>query len=575
MAKLLPPLHHQYPELAQVTDGPVQITTSPGVHAAGAALARAAYLQASKKALPHEILLLATSNKGGSELFTAVEGAVDGTTPHIETFHSLCYRLLGRSGGQRPISDHERLMLIKGLRMPLGLKDLPAHELAFELSRARGCEQAPTGALGALLGSYKKELRKRRLKDSDDLLQKACDKLEGQPPLLTYKYIIVSQFEHISALQYKLLLQMRSNNNISIIGDPMQVMPGCEATHQTVFDAFTNDFPAACTLRLAHDNATSGQVVRLTNAIYPESLQVEPAVETSGRVRAVEVLNEFGEAAWVITSIEELIRSQSALGGYTLSDFAVLYRTPKAAKAIRRAFSESGIPFQAVGDDALYSKPTVWAMVEIMRYKAKPSKKREATLKGLVGVKALAGEERARLLGLLDAAWPLSQLGVAIARLFKLEGPDSQLFIDSLKRFSGVTLKAYLQYVDTLVANDFYDATADCVTLATIHSAKNLAFKHVFIIAAEDGTLPYGNTHLQPASDRERRLFYVAVSRATSHVDILHARNRTAKPARESRFIGDLASSVLPKIKDAALDAQQRRLEHRRALRGQDILFSH
>ena len=145
--------------------------------------------------------------------------------------------------------------------------------------------------------------------------------------------------------------------------------------------------------------------------------------------------------------------------------------------------------------------------------------------------------------------------------------------IGSLIRFDERGLHAYLQHVDELFAGNFYDPAADAVTLTTIHAAKGLELNHVFLIAAEEGTLPHQRPHGESDIDEERRLFYVAVSRARARLDIVHARARAGKPAEISRFIRDIDATTLPRAQDENMTAQKRRLAKRAAKRSQGTLF--
>jgi superfamily I DNA/RNA helicase len=139
-----------------------------------------------------------------------------------------------------------------------------------------------------------------------------------------------------------------------------------------------------------------------------------------------------------------------------------------------------------------------------------------------------------------------------------------------------------MQRLAELAEQNFYDERADAVTLLTIHASKGLEFERVFIIAAEAGILPLASKFakfakaLQSPPDQlaeERRLFYVAVTRAKSRLDILHARFRAGEPAEISPFLSGLPSDILPRAVDPSLESQQRTLRRRRQKHAQASLF--
>jgi superfamily I DNA/RNA helicase len=104
--------------------------------------------------------------------------------------------------------------------------------------------------------------------------------------------------------------------------------------------------------------------------------------------------------------------------------------------------------------------------------------------------------------------------------------------------------------------------------LLTIHAAKGLEFTHVFLIGAEEGLLPHSRSDI----DEEKRLFYVAITRAKEHLDILHTKWRGGKEARCTSF-ADMAETILPKILDPSIQQQLKQHEKRRQKRRQVTLF--
>lgn len=572
---LLDELNVEQKSAVNQTDGPLLIVAGPGTGKTKTLTARIAHLMASGAAKPGEILALTFTNKAAEEMRSRVAASVDGEVPTITTFHALCYQLLG--GGMQFISNAERTMLIKSLRKSAELKSLTTNELALEISRLKNqTVETEDKTLNTLRRAYDAALEERGLHDFDDLLLKTRELLKTEKPDLPYNYILVDEFQDTNALQYELLQLIRNNDNICVIGDPLQSIYGFRGADSTMFDRFAADFPDVKKVYLSVNYRSVPQVVRLTNEIFPDSPKLTANTEVAGKVAAIEVLNEYSEAARIIDTIEKSIGGSSFLksheidydqheAGHTFRDFAILYRTHHVGKTVQKLLGESGIPFQVVGEGSFYERPAIWATIQIMRYFVDPS----VTLESIPALKNFSAMQINVLLETIDGTQNVSDLAVAIMDTFGLDQTDRSQFIGSSVRFDGQGLAAYVRHVDELMATEFYDPSADAVTLTTIHAAKGLEFNHVFLIAAEEGVLPHKNADV----DEERRLFYVAVSRAKKQLDILHARTRAGKATELSRFVRNIDSTILPCILDENIETQKRRIAKRTAKRSQGTLF--
>jgi superfamily I DNA/RNA helicase len=282
------------------------------------------------------------------------------------------------------------------------------------------------------------------------------------------------------------------------------------------------------------------------------------------------VLNEYSEAAWVLSEIQNAIGGGDMLrvvsdgernSERTLKDFAVLYRSRAAAVTIQKIIQESGLPYQVVGDGSPYDQPQVQAIIALMR----------ACLAGdQPPHEGFTKAEWKAVLNLIQQNDQVSPhaLAVHITSVldFKLDTALQQ-FLGTLVRFTN--LAQAVAYFDDIAHQNFYDAAADAITLLTIHASKGLEFPYVFLVGAEDGILPHANAD----PHEEKRLLYVAVTRAEQHLDILHTQRRGGQPAQPSPFITDILPAVLPKITDPHLESDKRRAVKRAVKRSQQSLF--
>jgi superfamily I DNA/RNA helicase len=244
-----------------------------------------------------------------------------------------------------------------------------------------------------------------------------------------------------------------------------------------------------------------------------------------------------------------------------LSDFAVLYRSRSAALTLQKQVADSGLPYQVVGDGSPYEQPQIQAVIALLR---------AATANEPLALEGFGSAQRRLLteeLAAIDQAIPSALVEKLIAILGFESNPELQQFASVLVRFKNV--QSVLEYIDTIGQQGFYDAAADAITLSTIHAAKGLEFPVVFVIGVEEGVLP----SRRGDEAEERRLFYVAVTRAREVLTILHARNRGGQKTEVSHFLPQLSNEVLERMVDPDIDKQLLRIAKRAAKNSQTRLF--
>lgn len=572
--------------------GPLCIIAGPGTGKTKTLTARIAYLLTHKNSKPQEILALTFTNKAAREMHHRLKSLKLTTDlPEILTFHALCYKLL-LAHHNKPIvciNEQDRMVLLKELRKSAELTKLTTRELAFMISYAKNLPTDSTledPAIAKLLAAYNDALQKAGLYDFDDLLRQIYWLLRENHLQTHYHSILVDEFQDTNALQYELLTLLQTNGDMCVIGDPLQSIYGFRGASSDVFERFKADFPHAQSISLTTNYRSAPQVVELANAIFPDAAPLTAHhAQASGTVRVVEVLNEYAEATWIINHIEQAVGGSDFLRSHqvdqtnsasqTFRDFAILYRTHHVAKTFQRMLAESGIPYQITGEDSPYEKPSIHAIIQLLRYLADPSEETRASVSALQALKKLSTHQVDHQLKELAThnEQPLSELVYLVADAFCLRHPDLTQFTSTLMRFDGRGLKAYLTYLDTLNENDFYDPAADAVSVMTIHAAKGLEFTHVFLLAAEEGILPHRRHGKETDIEEEKRLLYVAATRAQTQLDLLYTKQRAGESAHPSRFIEAIPSAILPHEQDDAMAMQQRRYQKRLAKRQQGSLF--
>lgn len=551
-------------------DGPVAIIAGPGTGKTKTLVARLHAL-IDRGVPPTQLLALAFTKKSAQEI-AARFASSKANVPHISTFHALCFELLTQKRGKPPtfITEPGRMALVRKLPRPTLLKGLSTRELSLLISRAKnGAEQ--DSVLNAFVGEYNKMLGDKSLSDFDDLLVQTRDLLRLDPAWRQslqkrFTHILVDEFQDTNALQYELLQLLRGNDNLFVIGDPLQSIYGFRGAAGNMFTTFARDFPQALTITLVTNYRSAQAVVRLANAVYPDTPALVAHSTAPGTVAACEVLNEYSEAAWIMNAIQQAIggsdfqqavsadRRADHLG---LGDLAVLYRSRSVARVLQQQLEASGIPFQVVGEGSPYETPAVQAVVQLFAHAVDPA----VTTADLT-------QAQVEYLTTFNAADDPHKTAIRLVEQFGFELTGAlRQFLGGLIRFK--TVAEASAYFGTIATTGFYDPRADAITLLTIHAAKGLEFTHVFLIAAEDGVLPSTKGELA----EEKRLFYVAVTRAKQQLDILHTHTRGGKPSTISPFVAAIDPRILPRRRDESFQKDAVRARKRQAKRAQAKLF--
>ncbi len=571
--ELLEGLNSQQQAAARADDGAVLIVAGPGTGKTKTLVARIIFLLEQKKAKPGQILALTFTKKAAEEMASRVAQNRSGTQPRITTFHALCHELLQRDVPF--VAEAERLQIIRDLPRPQSLRPLSVRELGLAISRAKNMPKIDDPELAKVVKAYNKALGQAGVQDFDDLLLGAYQLLAQDEQVRIaaqhrYRYVLVDEFQDTNLLQYEILKLLLGHNNVFVIGDPNQSIYGFRGASGGIFEQFAADFAAAQTIVLDTNYRSVPEVVHLSNALFSAAPPLAAHNQSQGVVRQVEVLNEYSEAAWVLNEIQRAIGGGDMLRAVSddnrlhhrrLSDFAVLYRSRMAAVVLQRQLADSGLPYQVVGEGSPYEQPQVQALIALMRQAVSGE---PLVLQGF-------GSAQRRLLKdeLADANQAIPS--VLVERLTAILGFEPNL---ALQQFAGVvvrfkTVKDVLGYIDGIAQQGFYDTAADAITLLTIHSSKGLEFPVVFVVGCEEGILPSARGE----EAEERRLLYVAVTRAREQLQLLHTKNRGGQKAQRSRFLDNIPMNLLPRIVDPDMDNQLRRIAKRVAKNSQQSLF--
>lgn len=549
-------------------NGHVAVVAGPGTGKThtliGAVLDR---LAAGVKA--DEILVLTFTNKAADELTARLKKSRHGKLPLATTFHAWAYRQIKSSLGDKKLIDNftQRQLLLE-LKKQTGTKQT-VRELSLMIGRCKnGSDQ--TEKSRKLLEMHDALLKRDNLIDFDDLLRLYL-KSDHEP---TYQRVFVDEFQDTSPLQYQVLERFMANGSkLFIIGDPNQSIYGFRGAGGETFEKFIAEHQPI-TIRLTQNYRSTRSIVAAGAAVFPDAGQ-QPVNQKSGNVQIIETLDVFSEADYVIRSIEH------ALGGTDWSvvhhdekqliadhfrDFALLYRHNRQGKRLAEKLRSAGLPVQVTGEDSPYATPLAQAVLASFRYLVDMNKETEQQV--IVAVLLLGYKDSLTWLEALDTTQPPDKLTLDIIKgLGKTD--EIEQFQPVLNTLAAQPdLKTAVAHWQAIAEQDFYDPQADCITLSTIHASKGLEFRHVFMVDCNEDVLP----HKKGDKKEEKRLFYVAVTRAIESLTLLHCRKIDGKPAKPSHFLNSLPTSITRQI-DPEFVATEKRRAKAKQKRAQQSLF--
>ena len=399
---LLAGLNERQAEAARTVDGPVMIIAGPGSGKTRALTHRIAYLLASKKAWPSQILALTFTNKAAREMRDRAErlvGAEDVRGMWIGTFHAIFARVLRREaervGFTRAFSiydsdDTERLIKELMPRYQIDPKRITPRAIRSRISGAKNQLVTPDEymrlaadpfeeAVAKLYGPYDDALRRANAMDFDDLLgwpirlfQNHADVLDGYQR--RWKYIHIDEYQDTNRAQYALAkLLAAKHRNLAVVGDDAQSIYAFRGADIQNILSFQKDYPEAKTVRLEQNYRSTGRILKLADAIIRNNRkQIEKTLWTENpegdHVLVLEAISERDEAQ----KVERTIRDLSVRSGLRWKDFAVLYRTNAQSRSVEESLRRGGIPYRLVGGVSFYQRKEIKDALAYLRLAVNP-----------------------------------------------------------------------------------------------------------------------------------------------------------------------------------------------------------
>lgn len=577
--------------------GPLLIVAGPGTGKTKTLVSKIVYLIKNQGVPPDKIVALTFTQKAASEMKERVGQALPDQTapPFIGTFHALAHEIVSRQQGMvRLISEEEQKTLIKRLRQNgAELRQQTTRQLLLLLTRAKSTfpiQELPVSGFKHFLSLYTEALREVGKLDYDDLLQNAYEILRRQPDAwVRSKALLVDEFQDTNDIQYQLLRALQPvDDNICVIGDPDQAIYSFRGATSNSFLRFAKDFPQGAVIELDQNYRSGQAIIDASGRFFPGRKRLQANQTDLGQVTIVTTVDERTEAEWISRCINDQIggldlnavgiQENNELG---FSDFAIIYRTHQVGRQLARHLAASGIPYQVIGGHSLYEQPDIARVVAVLRWLEKKDVPEAELVQNVImpSVKKGVLPELAQLRSQADGR-SVSQLIEDITRIFGIVTDDQtnpdvtmrwQTLRSSVVHFDNQEngLSAFCAHVRYLETHEYYNDQSDQVTLLTMHAAKGLEFPHVFVAGFTEGFIP-----LETATDieEEKRLLYVAMTRAERALYLIETKRRHNQKARPSRFKALLGDEI-QRVEDKAIVSWHKRQAQRQEQKRQLALL--
>jgi DNA helicase II / ATP-dependent DNA helicase PcrA len=546
--------------VATSLSGPLCVLAGAGTGKTRAITHRIAYGVQVGAFDPSRVLAVTFTTRAAGEMRTRLAG-LGAPTVQARTFHSAALRQLRYFwpqvyGGQMPALVESKLGLLAEaaracrLRMEQAdLKDMAAEvEWAkvsnvrpddypqVALSRGRALAAFDPETVGRVLATYEQVKSERGRLDMEDLLlctaaMLADDERVAATVRQQYRWFVVDEFQDVSPIQRALLdLWLGDRDEVCVVGDPAQTIysfAGASADHLL---GFRRRFPEAEFVRLVRNYRSTPQVLEVANGLLRGAADVTERAALQAR-RPAGPKTEFCGHADEVEEAESVARAIVAArdSGVRLRDIAVLYRINAQSEAFEEALAARSVPYVLRGGERFFDRPEVRQALTLLRGTAKATDHEPAPLL----------EEVTTLLNSLGwTAQPPSGGGAGRARWEALDAVRS-VAADLVAASPGAGVAEFVAEMDRRAAAQ-HVPTAEGVTLASMHAAKGLEWPVVFVVGVHEGTVPIAYAETPEAVAEERRLLYVAVTRARDRLRVSWSRARTPgsrSGRRASRFL--------------------------------------
>ncbi len=450
---------------------------------------------------------------------------------------------------------------------------------------------------------YEKTLQKNNVVDFDDLLKLPVKLFQENEDILDkyqdkYQYILIDEYQDTNEVQYKLVRLLSSKyRNIFVVGDQNQAIYGFRQANYKNIINFESDYPDADVIVLNKNYRSTTNILEAANSVIKHNIERKDVslysdLGTGVKVKYSRCNNDKDEVSWVIKEINELLNN-----GYKRKDIAIFYRTNAQSRIYEEAMIKNNFPYKVVGSFYFYKRKEIKDLISYLKLVSNldddislkriiNEPKRGIGAKTISNLEEISDKENISMFNAITSGKELEFKNLILsiknesnklsltelidlildksgikASLEKEDTLENELRLENLMEFRSIT-ESYQNITGSVNLEDFLDEISliaditehkdmdDAITLMTLHSAKGLEFKIVFMVGMEEGLLPHSNSLLEENGvEEERRLCYVGITRAKERLYLSNAKIRMLYGKEmfnsPSRFISEINSDLI------------------------------
>lgn len=397
---LLVGLNPEQRRAVETTEGPLLIQAGAGSGKTKTLTHRIAYLIATNRATPYNILAVTFTNKAAKEMRARVADLVGANAdhrsfmPYMGTFHGICVRLLRQDGEYIGIprsfvifdeSDRQAAVKQASKQLMIDEKAFPARLLSGLISSAKNDmitsgEYASTAnspaqrAAAQVYPIYEKSLRDAAALDFDDLINRTVHLFQTHPEVrqkwqAQFSYIMIDEYQDTNTAQY-LLIKLLTNEkrNVAVVGDDWQSIYSWRGADFRNILNFEKDYKDCAIIKLEQNYRSTNHILKAAHGIITKNIQrSDKELWTDAGdglpVQMLQVVSERAEAEAIIRRVKNGVDG----GLRHFRDFAVLYRTNAQSRSIEEALVHQGIPYRIVGGQRFYDRKEIKDLLAYLR----------------------------------------------------------------------------------------------------------------------------------------------------------------------------------------------------------------
>ena len=452
---------------------------------------------------------------------------------------------------------------------------------------------------------YEKVLKRNNAVDFDDLLKRPVELFMQNDDILDkyqekYRYILIDEYQDTNEVQYKLVKLLASKyRNLFVVGDVNQSIYGFRWSNYKNILNFEKDYPDSKSITLNQNYRSTNTILNAANSVIKNNVERKEVnlYSTFGngvKIKYFRGNDEKDEVKLVVDEIKKLLDE-----GYDYNDFAILYRTNAQSRNVEDAILKVNWPYRVVGSYYFYKRKEIKDLlcylrlisnhqddvslervinvpkrgigdtsINNLRSLAKDnnecmfkclSKSKEIEFKKLI-LELTEDAKDLDLTELIDVVLEKSGMKEELEKEHTLE---ADIRLENLMEFKSITenyqketgtvnLEDFLEDISIVADQSEHQTLDNAITLMTMHAAKGLEFKVVFLIGMEEGIMPHSMSLNEESNlEEERRLCYVGITRAKERLYITNAKRRmlfgNTNMNPPSRFIAEIDSNLIEK----------------------------